>query len=242
MIKSLLFIRIAAISAGITMATLTLCGFGYWWLNRPKDWNEKAVIATFHDLAVDDSSHPGVLTFRYVLTNQTMEDYLLPSQPGTLGTLMKLNPKDQGLEPLTKASWPGDTVIPARQSVIIAFNVPCGDVFDQIGDPTIVSCYLNDPYAAYGGEATRPVHASGTDARATAGAHDEWDQYAVRSNPPTSIPPLPKGYFLVHQKQDVQQSKEDIINATVGGLVFFDYFHRYKIVFPDDWKHSLQGR
>lgn len=69
-------------------------------------------------------------------------------------------------------------------------------------------------------------------------APDEWDQYAAPANSPHPTPPLPKGYSLVPQRQDDEQTKEDVVNATIGGLVFFDYLHRYEIVFPNDWKHS----
>lgn len=113
------FIRAAGFGAGVTLALAMGAGVLVWYTSRPAPWTNGVIAAKYSVLEasrVGDDLH---VMFRYALTNNSRNDYSVPSPPSA--ELMRKASDGTGYVPL-HASWESQT-IPPGQTINVDFTV-----------------------------------------------------------------------------------------------------------------------
>jgi len=115
-------VRAAGFGAGAIAALVVVCGIGYWWMQRPKPWTDKAISAKFNELDFQVVGEQLNFTFQYTLYNTTDHDYSVPA-PG-VGVLLRQIPEKDSFDIANDASWDNNLIIPPKQSMNVKFVVP----------------------------------------------------------------------------------------------------------------------
>ncbi|HTF70881.1 MAG TPA: hypothetical protein VK638_50240 [Edaphobacter sp.] len=89
-----------------------------WWDARPKPWSSDAITAKIGELTVGTRNDDLHFMFAYALTNNTKNDYRLPS----LGTFARKIAETSSVQKVPETTWE-DTLIPAHQTVTTIFDV-----------------------------------------------------------------------------------------------------------------------
>lgn len=104
------------------MTLILACAVGYWWLESPKPWTDKAISAKFNELSMQQVGEQLNFTFQYTLTNNTSREYTVPATG--VGVLMRQIPEKGGFDRVDEASWDTNLVIPPRQTMNVRFVIP----------------------------------------------------------------------------------------------------------------------
>jgi hypothetical protein len=133
-------VHAAGVGAGAVIALVTICGIGYWWMERPKPWTDKAISAKFNELDFQQVGEQVNFTFQYELQNNTSHEYVVPA-PG-VGALMRQMPEKGSYDRIDDSSWNNDLIIPPKQRLNIKFVVPCkfadyNTSFKELGDSSV---------------------------------------------------------------------------------------------------------
>jgi hypothetical protein len=117
-----IFVRAAGVSAGIVVALSIVCGVGFWWIERPKPWSDKAISAKFNEVDFQQVGEQLNFTFQYTFYNDTANEYALP--PPGVGAMMRQIPEKGGFDRIEDASWDNNLIIPPKQNLNVKFVVP----------------------------------------------------------------------------------------------------------------------
>jgi hypothetical protein len=117
-----IFVRAAGAGAGTVVALTIVCSIGFWWIQRPKPWSDRAISASFNEIDFQEVGDQLNLTFQYTFHNLTNDDYALP--PSGSGAMMRQIPEKGGLDKIVDATWDNNLVIPPKQSLNVKFLVP----------------------------------------------------------------------------------------------------------------------
>jgi hypothetical protein len=118
----MILLRSAGVGGGFAVVIALLLGGIAWWLNRPKEWSDKAITAKPTELATRQLDEELRLEFHYALTNHSSAEYTLPSND--MGALMRHVPNGSSVEKLDEAAWDNTIRIPPHQTVGVTFTVP----------------------------------------------------------------------------------------------------------------------
>jgi hypothetical protein len=75
----LILLRAAAFGGGFAIIAALLLGGAIWWLNRPKQWSDRAITTKPTGLMMQQAGDELQLEFRYAFTNHTNAEYVLPA-------------------------------------------------------------------------------------------------------------------------------------------------------------------
>jgi hypothetical protein len=117
-----IFVRAAGVGAGVVVALTMVCGIGFWWIERPKPWSDKAISAKFNEMDFQEVGEQLNFTFQYTFYNDTVKEYALPATGS--GAMMRQIPEKGGFDKIENASWDNNLIIPPKQSLNVKFVVP----------------------------------------------------------------------------------------------------------------------
>jgi hypothetical protein len=113
------FVKAAGFGVGVTLALAMVAGVLLWYTSRPTPWTSGVITAKYSVLEASRVGDDVHVMFRYALTNNSRNDYSVPSPPSA--ELMRKASDGTGYVPL-HASWESQTIPPGR-AINVDFTV-----------------------------------------------------------------------------------------------------------------------
>lgn len=114
-----IFFKAAGLGVGAVLALGLVAAGWHWYATRPRPWDKNALKAKFDGFTYQAKQEAFVITFEYVLENNTNMDYALPPDTAVFERMVF----DSGYGTTLNAEIVGNVFIPAKHQMIVKIQV-----------------------------------------------------------------------------------------------------------------------